>query len=419
MADQHFAKRQKANPCGELEQVTAQSHWVAFLPIDSADPVMCNLQTLENSRPAMYIQAVRDEPCGHTSDGIPTHRTGFTRAQLSAFVSSFYVQRLMVTKGVELDELVGVFTQQGVAFTRDGLLPNDNTAPSGVCVSRLTNKVSASIREACDVLARGVGYWSRLELCMDASLGSHLRPLPLSIDLQTYAGFDCTATRAWIRFSQKPSDAVKTYSEGTCHSLVKEWPPWLDILIRYLAEVYVENNLRGYTEAVFLRMTEAAQNSPLCSLWWLSRDGPRPFRAQSAATNRVSKFRAFIKNILEDNSHAMATSHQPTLHGFQRNANHKNDDDLHFARACVAFCLKIIKESTDYASLFSGSCADESGSTLEREAFSRALEPMAIKIVTWSEDAEKPRNPIVFPPFFAKNSERKDGPAVLLEFRNR
>eukprot|EP00966_Prymnesium_polylepis_P182646 4231899-Prymnesium_polylepis.1 len=103
----------------------------------------------------------------------------------------------MVTKHVALDEMVGIFNQQGVAFTWNGGLPSDErTTPSDVAVPRLVNTAAASLREACDVLARGLGYWGRLELCMDAALGSHLRPLPEAIDLYHFSGYDCTATRA-------------------------------------------------------------------------------------------------------------------------------------------------------------------------------------------------------------------------------
>jgi hypothetical protein len=380
---------------------------------------------------------MRDDPSNYTLDGIPTHRTGFTKAQLAAFVSSFYVQRLMVTKHVELDEMVGMFAQQGVAFTWNGGLSNDEqVVPSGLSVSRLTNKASASVREACDILARGLCYWNRLELCMDASLGSQLRPLPESIDLHTFSGFDCTATRAWIRFSRKPLDAFKIYSEGTYNSLVSDCPFWLDRLVTYLAAVYVENELSGYTQSTFLTMTDAAQNSPLHSLWWLARDGPCPCRkkgtkaasghviyngAAMSTTAAIHRFESFVKSKLQDSSYTMATPHQPTLPGFQTRSrdNKRTDVDVHFSRACVAFCLKTIKEATDYSALFSGSCACQDGLTPERTAFAKALEPMGVRVVKWSDDSDKPRRPVVFPPYNNKTAAHTCTPAVLLEFPNR
>lgn len=425
MADQHFAKKTRTESSNNLNQIPSPGNWVGFIPIDSVDPVICNLQTLEYARPALYIQAVRDDPACHTPDGIPAHRTGFTRAQLAAFVSSFYVQRLMVTKNVLLDELVGMFTQQGVAFTWKGGLPDEKlTVPSGVAVSRLTNNASASVREACDVLARGLCYWKRLELCMDASLGSQLRPLPESIQLEYFAGFDCTATRAWIRFNKKPKEASMIYSTKTCQYLVSEWPFWLDKLIRYLGCVYVEHKLSGKTETTFLNMTEAAQNSPLHSLWWLAKDGPCPCGKEgTTATVQLEiadGFASFIRASLHCSSFTMAAPHQPTLPGFQtRHRKDKENDGGKFSRACVAFCLKTINEATDYSALFSGSCADDNGETAERTAFAKALEPMGVRVVKWSDDLEKPRKAIAFPPYAGEIFLSKDCPAVLLEFPNR
>jgi hypothetical protein len=404
---------------------------VAFLPIDSTEPVMCNLKTLEYARPALFVQATRDSPAFTTPDGNPGFRTSFTKAQLSAFVSSFYVQRLMVTKAVALDELVGIFEQQGVAFTWNGGLPLEGQAfPSGVGVSRQINTARSSVREACDVLARGLCYWNRLELSMDAALGSQLRPLPDSIDLHYYSHYDCTATRAWIRFQSKPPDANKKYSEGTCLSLVSEWPLWLDRMVWYLAVVFVEKGLRGYNEKTFSQMEEAALNSSLHSLWWLQKDGPLPCRKEGAdpalqsrkdgALHEIQRFSTFVKSRLGDSSYTMAAPHQPTLPGFQtRHRPHTNQtDELHFARACVAFCLKTMKEATDYSSLFSGACADDDGFTPEREAFATALEPMGVRVVRWSDDPEKPRKPVMFPPYIREFPQR-DCPAVLLEFGSR
>jgi hypothetical protein len=415
MAEQHFAKRPRAES-GELKQAPSESNWVAFLPIDGTEPVMCNLQTLEYARPALFLQATMDKPATHTPEGIPVHRTSFTKAQLSAFVSSFYVQRLMVTKDVALDELVGIFTQQGVAFTWKGGLPTDDqTIPSGVSVPRVIHTAVASVREACEVLARGLCYWSRLELSMDASLGSTLRPLPDSVDLFNYSGFDCTATRAWVRFQGKPHDAKLAYSEGNCYSLVNDWPFWLERMIRYLSVVYVENKLVGYTETTFLQMTDTAQNSPLHSLWWIPKDVPSHFKAQQAS------FVTFVKSRLTDNTYTMAAPHQPTLPGFQtrHRENKRNDHHLHFARACIAFCLKTMKEAPDYGALFSGACADADGMTPERVAFAKALEPMGVRVVRWSDDPDKPRKPVNFPPYVKELAHKESTPAVLLEFLNR
>ena len=435
MSDPHFAKRTRKTEAASEITDSSPGDWVAFLPIDSAEPVMCNRQTLEYARPALYIQTTRDNPEFTTPCGNPGFRTSFTKAQLAAFVSSFYVQRLMVTKAVALDELVGIFEQQGVAFTWNQALPLEGRAfPSGVGVSRQLNTASSSVREACDVLARGVCYWSRLELCMDAALGSQLRPLPDSIDIHHYSNFDCTATRAWIRFQSKPSDANKKYSEGTCLSLVSEWPFWLDRLVRYLAVVFVENRLSGYNEKTFSQMEEAALNSSLHSLWWLQKDGPLACRKEGATPalqgrkdgtlHEIQRFSTFVKSRLADSSYTMAAPHQPTLPGFQtRHRPHTHQtDELHFARACVAFCLKTMKEATDYSALFSGACADDDGATLEREAFATALEPMHIKVIKWSDDPEKPRKPVMFPPYirgFDFSQRDRDCPAVLLEFGSR
>eukprot|EP00966_Prymnesium_polylepis_P039913 926942-Prymnesium_polylepis.1 len=393
MTEQHLTKRRKKESPGEEKQTPSLCNWAAFIPIDSVDPVMCNLQTMEYARPALYIQAVRDTPVNYTPDGIPAHRTGFTRAQLAAFVSSFYVQRLMVTKQVSLDELVGVFTQQGVAFACSGLLPSeDTTVPSGVSASRLSSTASASVREACDVLARGLCYWNRLELCMDASLGSHLRPLPASIQLGHFAGFDCSATRAWIRFNHKPRDASTIYSARTCKSLVSDWPFWLDRFMHYLGSVYVEHKLSGYTETTFLKMTEAAHNCTLGTIWWLARDGPSPHR------NEAARFSGLMRATLQDNAYTVSAPHQATLPGFHSRQRIETDTEgVHFAKACVAFCLETVTEATDYGALFSGSCANDNGQTPERTAFSKALARMGVRVLRWSDDPDTPRRAITFP----------------------
>jgi hypothetical protein len=421
MASQHFGKRARTESSSETKEQPSPAKWVAFLPVDSAEPVMCNLSVLEPARPALFLQATRDEPCAHTQDGIPCHRTGFTKAQLAAFVSSFYVQRLMVTKSVALDELVGMFEQQGVTFSWNNWLPSDEqTNPSGIAVARLTSTASASIREACNTLAYGLCYWNRLELCMDAALGSHLRPLPDSIELTHFAGFDCTATRAWIRFQNRPADAKKGYSEGTCLSLVSEWPFWLDRMLRYLSVVFAEAKLSGYTESTFSQMEAAAHNTPLHHLWWLAKDGPRSLRKACASGAATQQFTTFVKSRLTDSNYTVVAPYQPVLPGFQtRNRAQTNrSEELQFARACVNFCLKSVKEAVEYSSLFSGACADDDGLTPERREFAKACEPLGIKVKKWSDDDQLPRKPIMFPPY-CREVAQKDGPAVLLEFMNR
>jgi hypothetical protein len=368
---------------------------------------------MEDARPALYVQAIRDNPYTYTPDGTPVHRTSFTKAQLAAFVSSFYVQRLVVTKDVTLDEMVGMFTQQGVAFCWDTCLSNEEKrTPEGVVVPRITQNTLASVQDACDVLARALGYWSRLELCMDASLGSQLRPLPDQINLQSFAGFDCTATRAWIQFSNRPTAAMLTYSESTCQSLVNSWPFWLDRFITYLADVYVENKLEGYTETAFVKMTDAAQNSPLHGLWWIAKDRPCLCHKHQVLTN---KFKCHVKLAVTSSSYTMTTHPQARV---PRRTSNKLNDRLHFSRACVAFCLQTIKEATDYSALFSGACADENGQTPERMAFAKSLAPMGVRVVKWCDDTNKPYNAIKFPPYNGE-TVNKNLPMVLLEFMDR
>ena len=421
----HTFKRQRPKSPSDMNEEAADvlTKWVAFLPIDCMQPVMCNVKTLEPARPALYLQAIRDIPCFYTSQAIPVHRTSFTKAQLSAFVYSFYVQKLMVSSDVTLDELISIFEQQGVAFNCNKIvLPNESkTIPSGVGVPRLADSVNMSVSEACNVLSRAICYWNKIELCMDASLGSYLRPLPESIQLEQFACFDCTATRAWIRFHSKPTDATKMYSEKTCQLLVSEWPQWLEQMLGYLACVFVENKLKGYTQTTFMQMTEFVHNSVLQSLWWITKDGPT--FTNLSKPNAVHNFVAFVKSRIHDSSYTIAASHQPTLPGFQirhRENNNNRKEDLQFARACVLFCLKNVHDSTDYNALFSGTCADDSGVTIERTAFAKSLEPLRISVVKWSDDSDFPRKPITFPPYaHARETVECHAPSVLLQFCDR
>eukprot|EP00966_Prymnesium_polylepis_P232629 5380188-Prymnesium_polylepis.2 len=77
-----------------------------------------------------------------------------------------------------------------------------------------------------------------------------------------------------------------------------------------------------------------------------------------------------------------------------------------------------MKEATDYSVLFSGACADDNGVTAERTTFAKALEPLGIKIIKWSDDPEKPRKGVPFPPYIKEVAQR-ECPAMLLEFCNR
>ena len=390
------------------------ARWVRFQPIDSeSETVACNLSTLEYARPALYVQCTRDPPTSHTDDGTPIFQTSFTKAQLAAFVSSFYVGRLMVTKDVDLDELLGIFEQQGVAFSWNKPLPNSETPPAGVAVRR-GQKAETSLREACEQLSNGLMSWAKIENAMDASLGPLFRPIPERVlaGNSSLVKYDATTSRVWVRFCGKPSGMSHRTPEAIVGFAFTDWPVWLERFITFLGTVFVRKQLKHFNEKSFNEVMEHTENAALQFNWYLKHE------SWGEHLDAVTAFVSGIRSRLSEPVAVVSAPHQTLLTGFQtRHRPQKNNDDRCFARAIVQYAYESIRKAPDFAALFSGACADADGNTPERLAFAKAMAAHNVTVVRWSSDANDPRKPLLFPPYL--RGSVCDTAAVLLDFSNR
>jgi hypothetical protein len=398
-----------------LHPHSAGARWVRFQPIDSeSETVACNLATLEYARPALYIQCTRDPPSGYTGDGTPVVQTGFTKAQLAAFVSSFYVGRLMVTKDVDLDELLGIFEQQGVAFSWNKPLPNSETPTAGVAVRR-GQKAETSLREACEQLANGFLLWDKIENVMDAALGPIFRPIPEMVVTygSTLVKYNATSSRVWVRFCGKPSGLTHRTADAIVAFAYHDWPVWLERYVTYLGIIFAHKQLKSFNEKSFNELMSYTEHSPLQFNWFLKYSN-----GWTEQVDAVTNFVSGIRSRLGEPTAVVSAPHQPLLTGFQtRHRPQKNNDDRCFARAIATYAYESVRKAPDFAALFSGACADADGSTPERLAFAKAMAAHHVTVVRWSSDANDPRKPIIYPPYL--RCSVCDTAAVLIDFSNR
>ena len=397
---------------GKEEDVEFDDRWVAFVAIDDDRLVKCDLQTMELARPALYLQATKDKPV-RIENRLRVFQTSFTRTQLVAFVSSFNLGILCLTKHVSMSEMLLVFQQQSVAFSDHVAMPVDKP-PRGVGFVRHENTVGETLPGIFSRLAMALASWPRLEVAMDCTMGTKQRPVKVSRDMRNMiSGRAVSATRAWIRFATKPpelkkADLAAPNLENLCLELASN--SWLSQNLYYLGYLYHHMGLPEKDAESFNKISDYVSKSHLDDLQYVSID----FAQESGAHQR---FVEQIRTRVSGASYTFAGPHQPTVQFAQR-ATKSERNLVQFCRACVNLSFTLAAQSPDYGTLLGNGTVDRDGGSPERDMLAKALELHDIKIVRWAspdEMAAMVASPLVFPPGFSSSGSALEG-CALLEF---
>lgn len=396
----------------EGEGEKADDRWVAFLAIDDDRLVKCDLQTMELARPALYLQATKDVHL-RIEQGLRVYQTSFTRAQLVAFVSSFNLGILCITKHVSMSEMLLVFQQQSVSFYDHVAAPVD-APPRGVGFVRHEHTVQETLPGIFSRLAMTLASWPRLEIAMDLSMGIKQRPVKISREMRTLiAGRAVSATRAWIKFAVKPTELKKAdLAVPNLETLCLEMTSggWLQRMLYYFGHVYHTIGFQEKNADSFHQLSDYVSKSHLDDLQYVSVD----FALEPGSQTR---FVEQIKTRVSGSGYTFAGPHQPTVQFAQR-ASKSERNLVQFCRACVNLAFTIAAQSPDYGILLGNDTVDRDGSSPERDMLAKALELHNIKIVRWAtpdETSAMVAAPLIFPPGFSSSGSALEG-CALLEF---
>lgn len=329
--------------------------------------------------------------------------SGMTRAMLLTMIKSLTLGELVICKGVTVGEALKVFEFEGIGVS--GFKTPVQHPSMGLAFTKREERVSESVHAICERVADAIVSWPRLETTMDHVI---LTPRQDAGDLSSASSFTATATRAWVRFADRP----KNEQEGRdfALSLVTKNPRWLAEglvsvgVFQHRISQYDPLFAKARDEASFKALWKAVESDPLgtfCSVRTdVCKSGVDPKLKKEL--NKGERFYSEIRNIILQSADAPdSTSTQ-----------------LQYARAIITLVENLKVTAPNCSRIFSGACADESGCTPERTALKRALKARGVTVVRWTETRDPQIRPIVFPPSWRDANSSCYGPCVLLGFEN-
>lgn len=365
---------------------------------EPSKPVEADLALLENSGCRLGLLIKNSQPHSFMH-GRPVFQAGntMTRSMLVTFLRSLSLGELVLSKHSSVGEALKVFEYEGIALS--GPLQHSTSMPSsGVAFQKREQSVSASITSLCEKIADAIVQWPRLEHVLTSVISEGNRRFQASSATQ----FTATATRAWIRFSERPSTIV---SDGDqILAIATQNPSWLTSGLMYLGVIHYRMNLEDPTfgklrnEQSFSKLWKRVESDTLGHFFGVRIDSCKSMR-HDVARQEVAYGLAFAREIRDS-------------------VIHDNFPNKPYARVAVKFVDYLRTHTPACARFFSGLCSDESGETPERRALKKALKSRGIGIVMWTDTRDPNVRPLVFPPSWRDKNLSPHGPSVLLSFEN-
>lgn len=190
------------------------------VPVSLLESMNCRLALL-----------VRNTAPSVRRDGRRFFRAGpaMTRAMLITFVKSSATGELLPCKGVTVAEAIRVFEYE--CPNDGGTLPPSVSLPStGLAFCKRGNGVMNGVATLCERIADAIVQWPRLESIMTCATPPEFvdeQPSSFCGDSQAMQ-YTATATRAWIRFADRPKVSAQTACGcDPVLALATENPRWL------------------------------------------------------------------------------------------------------------------------------------------------------------------------------------------------
>ena len=319
---------------------------------------------------------------------------------LSCFVyfCVFYVS------GVTVAEAIKVFDYE--CPNERGGLPSAVSQPSaGLAFCKRNRSVMEEVATLCERVADALVQWPRLDSIMACAspqeFGSEMSS-SLSDDSQAMQ-FTATATRAWIRFADRPKVSASTDCDPVL-ALATANPRWLSDGLIALGVMHYRMSLmetefgKLRDENSFKKLYCHVTTDPLGSFFAVKTDAFK-VTSDSKSKRELTKGDKFCKEI--------------------RNAILNGTPERPYARAAVMLVDYTRVKSPACSRIFSGGCADESGVSPERAMLKKALKARGVSVIRWTDVRDPQIRPVVFPPSWRDGSNTSCyGPSVLLGFEN-
>lgn len=374
-------------------------NYVLVVGFDEPDkPVEADLRLLEDSGCRLGLLIKNSEPHSFLN-GRPIYQAGntMTKAMLVTFLKSLSLGELVLSKSTSVGEALKVFEYEGIILS--GALPSPVSMPSGgIGFQKREQSACASISSLCEQISDSIVQWPRLEHVLTSVVSEGSRRFQSSSTSQ----FTATATRAWIRFSERPPTIV---SDGDpILAIATANPAWLTSGLMYLGVIHhrmsLEDPLFGKlrNEQSFNKLWKRVESDSLGHFFGVRIDSCKSMR-DDAARHEVAHGLAFAREMRD----AVINDNFP---------------NKPYARVAVKFVDYTRVHTPACARFFSGLCSDESGDTPERRALKKALKTRGISIVRWSDTRDPNVRPLVFPPSWRDKNSSPQGPSVLLSFEN-
>lgn len=366
-------------------------------------PVEADLKLLEDIGCRLGLLLKNSEPHSFWH-GRPVYQAGntMTRSMLVTFLKSLSLGEMVLSKQTSVGEALKVFEYEGIILS--GALPSVVSMPSsGVGFQKRDQSVTSSISSLCEKIADSIVQWPRLEHVLTTIVSEGNRHFEHCVT----SDFTATATRAWIRFSERPKTIVN--DGDTILAIATANPGWLTNGLVYLGIIHYRISLedpafrRLRTDQSFKRICKQVESDSLGHFFGVRMDSCTIMRDDVAQSEHAYglAFAREMRNVAINHT-SLATPTTP----------------LHYARTAVKFVDYTMQKSPPCARLFSGLCSDESGETPERLALKKALRTRGINIVRWSDNRDPKVRPLVFPPSWKDNNAASHGPSVLLSFED-
>jgi hypothetical protein len=391
-------------PDSKRQRMSSGPQYAMVSCFDDPDKhVEVDLSLLDASGCRLGLLIRNSEPSIGAS-GRPFYRAGntMTRAMLITMVKSMSLGQLVLSRGVTIGEALSVLEYEGVMLQSDPD-PKLSMPRAGLAFSKRGESIGDSLQSLCERVADAIVQWPRLESVMNSAMPHDVGNAWTRSVVAEPWGFSSTATRAWLRFAERPKN---DYGDGDhMLSLATKNPRWLveglvalGIMHYRMAQENKEfGTLRD--EGSFRKLYEHIEKDPLCTFYQVRLDA---CKASSDVKTRkeLTKGEKFCAEI--------------------RNSVLNPDSDTRpYARAAVMLVDYHRKASPICSRIFSGACADEAGSTPERVVLKKALKARGVSIVRWMDTRDPSIRPIVFPPSWRDSSNSSCyGPSVLLSFEN-
>jgi hypothetical protein len=365
------------------------------VPVSLLESMNCRLASLiRNTEPSI------------SATGRPYFKAGpvMTRAMLITFVKSSAMGELVPCRGVTVAEAIKVFDYE--CPNEGGGLPSTVSQPSdGLAFCKRNRGVMEEVTALCERVADALVQWPRLESIMACAspqeFGSEMSS-SLSDDSQAMQ-FTATATRAWIRFADRPKVSVITKCDPVM-ALATENPRWLSDGLIALGVMHYRMSLaepefgKLRDESSCKKLYSHVTTDPLGSFFAVKTDAFK-VASDSKSKRELTKGNKFCKEM--------------------RNAILNGTPERLYARAAVSLVDYIRVKSPTCSRIFSGGCADESGVSPERAMLKKALKARGVSVIRWTDVRDPQIRPIVFPPSWRDGSNASCyGPSVLLGFEN-